>query len=128
MANAVENGNKAFQRIGLTQEELANMSQEEIFDATIAGLQNVEDETERTYLAGQLLGRGATELGALLNTSAEETQAMKDRVHELGGVMSDEAVKSAAAYQDQLQDMKTAFLFRGRRGATGSRAKTLPKT
>ena len=109
LANAVENGNKAFQRIGLTQEELANMSQEEIFDATIAGLQNVEDETERTYLAGQLLGRGATELGALLNTSAEETQAMKDRVHELGGVMSDEAVKSAAAYQDQLQDMKTAF-------------------
>lgn len=109
LANAVENGNKAFQRIGLTQEELANMSQEEIFDATIAGLQNVEDETERTYLAGQLLGRGATELGALLNTSAEETQAMKDRVHELGGVMSDEAVKSAAAYQDQLQDMQTAF-------------------
>ena len=109
LANAVENGNKAFQRIGLTQEELANMSQEEIFDATIAGLQNVEDETERTYLAGQLLGRGATELGALLNTSAEETQAMKDRVHELGGVMSDDAVKSAAAYQDQLQDMQTAF-------------------
>ena len=109
LANAVENGNKAFQRIGLTQEELANMSQEEIFDATIAGLQNVEDETERTYLAGQLLGRGATELGALLNTSAEETQSMKDRVHELGGVMSDEAVKSAAAYQDQLQDMQTAF-------------------
>ena len=109
LANAVENGNKAFQRIGLTQEELANMSQEEIFDATIAGLQNVEDETERTYLAGQLLGRGATELGALLNTSAEETQAMKDRVHELGGVMSDEAVKSAALFQDNMQDLQTTI-------------------
>lgn len=34
---------------------------------------------------------------------------MRQRVHELGGVMSDEAVKAAAAYQDSLQDMKTAF-------------------
>lgn len=109
LANAVESGNEAFQRIGITQEELASMSQQEIFEATIAGLQNVEDTTERTYLAGKLLGRGATELGALLNTSAEDTQAMRDRVHELDGVMSDEAVKAAARYQDSLQDMTTAL-------------------
>ena len=109
LANAVETGNEAFEKIGLSQEQLATMSQEDIFEATIAGLQNVEDTTERTYLAGKLLGKGATELGALLNTSAEDTQAMRDRVHELGGVMSNDAVKAAAAYQDQLQDMTTAF-------------------
>ncbi len=109
LANAVENGNDAFQRIGLTQEQIAGMSQEDLFAATITGLQNVENETERTYLAGQLLGRGATELGALLNTSAEDTQAMRDRVHELGGVMSEDAVKASAAFQDSLQDMQTAF-------------------
>ena len=109
LANAVENGNEAFSRLGITQEQIASMNQEELFNATISALQNVEDETERTYLAGQLLGRGATELGALLNTSAEDTQAMKDRVHELGGVMSDEAVKASAAYQDSLQDLRTAF-------------------
>lgn len=109
LANAAETGKDAFDKLGISQEQIASMSQEELFEATIAGLQNVEDTTERTYLAGQLLGRGATELGALLNTSAEDTQAMRDRVHELGGVMSDEAVKAAAAYQDQLQDMQTAF-------------------
>lgn len=109
LANAVENGNEAFQRIGLTQEQIASMSQEDLFAATIAGLQKVDNETERTYLAGQLLGRGATELGALLNTSAEDTEAMRQRVHELGGVMSDDAVKAAARYQDSLQDMQTAF-------------------
>lgn len=109
LANAVENGNGAFKRLGISQEEIAKMSNEELFSATITALQNVDNETERTYLAGQLLGRGATELGALLNTSAEDTQAMKDRVHELGGVMSDEAVKAAARYQDSLQDMKTSF-------------------
>lgn len=109
LAGAVETGKDAFDALGLSQEQLANMSQEQIFEATIAGLQNVEDTTQRTYLAGQLLGRGATELGALLNTSAEETQAMRDRVRELGGVMSGDAVKASAQFQDQLQDMQTAF-------------------
>ena len=109
LANAVETGNEAFEKLGLTQEELSSMDNEQIFSATITALQNVDDETERTYLAGQLLGRGATELGALLNTSAEDTQAMKDRVKELGGVMSDDAVKAGASFQDSLQDMQTAF-------------------
>jgi len=109
LANAAETGNEAFKKIGLTEEQVANMSQQDLFEATIAGLQNVDDTTQRTYLAGKLLGKGATELGALLNTSAEDTQAMRDRVKELGGVMSDDAVKAAAAYQDQLQDMQTAF-------------------
>lgn len=109
LANAVENNNEAFDRLGLSADYIAGLSNEALFAETITALQSVENETERTYLAGQLLGRGATELGALLNTSAEETQAMKDRVHELGGVLSDEAVKAAAAYQDSLQDMQTAF-------------------
>lgn len=109
LANAVDSGNDAFKRLGITQEEIAAMNQEELFAKTIEQLQKVDNETERTYLAGQLLGRGATELGALLNTSAEDTEAMRKQVHELGGVMSNEAVKAAAAYQDSLQNMKTAF-------------------
>ena len=109
LANAAESGSDAFTQLGISQEEIANMSQEQLFERTISALQNVEDSTQRTYLAGKVLGRGATELGALLNTSAEDTQAMRDRVRELGGVMSEDAVKAAAAYQDSLQDMTTAF-------------------
>ena len=109
MASQAQKNNEAFQALGITEEEVANLSQEDLFSAVITGLQNMEEGTERTYLASQLLGRGATELGALLNTSAEETQAMKDRLHELGGVMSDEDVKAAAQFQDSLQDMQTGF-------------------
>lgn len=109
LSNAAENQNEAFAALGITEEELANLSQEDLFGRVIEELQGMEEGTERTYLAGQLLGRGATELGALLNTSAEDTQAMKDRLHELGGVMSDEDVKAAAAFQDSLQDMTTGF-------------------
>ena len=109
LATQAQTGNEAFQQLGISEEEVASLSQEELFERVIAGLQSMEEGTERTYLATQLLGRGSTELGALLNTSAEETQAMRDRVHELGGVLSEEAVKSAAAFQDQLQDMHTAM-------------------
>ena len=109
LSNAAETGNEAFEKLGITEEQIASMSSEELFGATISALQNVSDETERTYLAGQLLGRGATELGALLNMSAEETEEMRNQVHELGGVMSDDAVKSAAKFQDSLQNMQTAF-------------------
>lgn len=109
LANAAESGNDAFGLLGMSLEDVQRMSSEELFKATITALQNVESDTQRTYIAGQLLGRGATELGALLNTSAEDTEKMRQRVHELGGVMSDEAVKNAAKYQDSLQDMKTAM-------------------
>lgn len=109
LSSAAETGNEAFETLGITQEQIAEMSGEELFEATITALQNVEDETQRTYLAGQLLGRGATELGALLNMSAEETEEMRTQVHELGGVLSDDAVKNAAAFQDSLQNMQTSF-------------------
>lgn len=109
LANAVETGNDAFEKIGLTQEQIASMSQEELFAATIEGLQNVESTTERTYLASQLLGRGSTELGALLNMTAEETDAMRESVHQLGGVMTDMALNDGARFQDALQDVQVAF-------------------
>lgn len=109
LASAAEKGSDAFTKLGISEEEVASLSQEDLFSKVITGLQGMEEGTERTYITSQLLGRGATELGALLNTSAEDTEAMRQRVHELGGVMSDEAVKAAAAYQDQLQDMQTAF-------------------
>ena len=114
LANAAQTNSAAFTELGITQEQLNNMSQEQLFEATISALQNVEDTTTRTYLAGKTLGKGATELGALLNTSAEDTQAMRDRVRELGGVMSDEAVKSAALFQDNMQDLQTAISGVGR--------------
>ena len=104
-----QKGNEAFQALGISEQEVANLSKEDLFSRVIEGLQGMEEGTQRTAIASALLGRGATELGALLNTSAEDTQKMRDRVHELGGVMSDEAVKAAAAYQDQLQDMNTAI-------------------
>lgn len=109
LTSAAEEGNEAFAALGISQEDLANMSPEETWSATIEALQNVQDEGERTVLASQLLGRGATELAPLFNMTAEETEALRSQVHDLGGVMSDDAVRAAAEYEDQLQNMKTSL-------------------
>lgn len=106
---AAEEGNDAFTALGISQEELANMSPEETWNATISALQQVEDAGERTALANELLGKGAVELAPLFNMTAEETAALKEQVYELGGVMSDDAVKAAAEYEDQLQNMQTSL-------------------
>ena len=109
LANAAVKGSDAFDKLGISQQDIANMSQEELFGKTISALQNVKNETERTALASKLLGKGATELGALFNMSADETDALKQQVHDLGGIMSDDAIKAAANYQDEMQNMKTAL-------------------
>lgn len=109
MANQAQQGAEEFQKLGISQEEVKTLSQEDLFGRVIEGLQNMEEGTERTAIASKLLGRGATELGALLNTSAEDTQKMKNRVNELGGVMSADAVKASAAFKDSLQDLQTSF-------------------
>lgn len=109
LANAAASGSKSLEALGISAEQAASMSREDLFAQTITALQNVEDANQRAQLAQDLFGRSAMQLGPLLNTSAEDTQAMRDRVHELGGVMSNEAVKASAAYQDSLQDMTTAI-------------------
>ena len=106
---AAASGSDAFAALGISEAQIASMSSEELFGAVISGLQNVDDESERTRLATDLFGRSAQEMGALLNMSAEDTVAMKQSVHDLGGVMSDEAVASSARYADALQDMNVAL-------------------
>lgn len=108
MANQVESNSKAFEKLGLSLDEVKEMSQEELFEKVIQGLQNMEEGSERTYIANQLLGRGAQELGALLNSSSNDVDAMKSRIEELGGVMSGKAVAQSAAYEDALTDLQTA--------------------
>ena len=106
---ALESDTDAWQKLGLSQEELLTMSSEEKFEATVKALQGVSDETEKAALAQDIFGKSYQEMMPLLNQSAADTEAMKQQVHDLNGVMSDDAVKAGAAFQDSLTNMKTAL-------------------
>lgn len=104
-ATAVEK----FSRLGISIEDLQNKSREDVFAEVIAGLQNMDNESERAAVANDLLGGSATDLGALLNSTAEDTNALRQNAHDLGLVMSEDAVKASANYEDALTDLKGAF-------------------
>lgn len=97
----------AFEKVGLSLDEVKQMSTEDVFAAVITGLQGMEEGADRTNTATTLLGRSAQELGPLLNTSAEATEEMRQTVNDLGGVMSDNAVAASAEFKDALQDLQT---------------------
>lgn len=109
LANAAQDGKDAFGQLGLSVEEVQSMTQEDLFATVVERLQSMGESTERTAIASDLLGKSATELAPLLNTSAEATAEMRKQAHDLGGVLSDDAVKAGAAFQDSLQNLQTAI-------------------
>ena len=107
--NGSESAQGMFKALGLSMDDLATMSREDVFSAVVSGFQGMADTTERAALANDLFGKSGQELTPLFNTSVAETEALKKKVHDLGGVMSGEAVKASADYQDTLTDMQTAM-------------------
>lgn len=106
---ALDSNSEAFKELGLNAEAMQNMSSEEKWEASIKALQGVTDETKKAELAQELFGKSYQEFMPLLNSTAEATEEMKQQVHDLGGVMSEDAVKAGAQYKDSLQNLKTAL-------------------
>lgn len=91
--------------LGLSYDDLKSKSPDEQLQAVVSALQNMDQGAERTAAATGVLGRAATELGPVLNMTAEETRALADEAHTYGMIMSDDAVKASAAYNDALNNM-----------------------
>lgn len=106
LAKQAESGSDAFQKLGISQEEVKNMSQEELFERTVKGLADMEQGTERAALASQLLGRSGADMGALLNGGSKAIDEQLKMAQDYGMVMSDEAVKASAAFEDSVTTMQ----------------------
>ena len=103
---AAQSGSDAFQKLGLSQQEIANMSQEQLLEETIKRLASMEEGSERAALATQLLGRAGMDLGPLLNSGTEAIEEQMKMAEEYGMVMSDEAIAASAVFQDSLTTLK----------------------
>jgi phage-related protein len=95
--------------ISVTNADGSLRSQEEVFEETIAALQGMENETERAQLATELFGKAGVEMAPLLNQTAESTEALKKKAHELGMVMSDDTIKAGVKFTDTMDTLKRSF-------------------
>jgi phage-related protein len=107
--NGSSSASAMFSKLGISMSDLNNMSREEAFDAVIKGMQGMTDSTERAALANDLFGKSGQELTALFNQTAESTEELKNKAHELGMVMSDETIDSGVKFTDTMDTIKRSL-------------------
>lgn len=84
-------------------------SQEEVMYDAIIALANMGESAERARLATVLFGKAGVEMAPMLNSGAEGIKELKERAHELGLVLSDEAVTAGVVLGDTMDDVKKSF-------------------
>ena len=95
-----------FGELGISMDAVKSATPEEAFEMVVRGLQGMTDETRKAQIAQELLGGSGAELMPLLNSTAEATEKLKQEAHDLGMVMSDDAVDAAVKYTDSVDKMK----------------------
>ena len=112
-------GNKAateaFKALGVevTNSDGSLRSQEDVMNETIKALAGMGDTAERATLQSQLFGKAGVEMAPMLNQGAEAIDGLKTRAHDLGLVMSDEAVKNGVEFGDLMNDLKSSVSMLG---------------
>lgn len=104
--NGSKSAQEMFSKLGISMDDLNSMSREDIFNTVISSMQGMDDTAERAALANDLLGKSGQNLTPLFNSTAESTENLKNKAHELGMVMSDETVDAGVKFTDTVDTLK----------------------
>ena len=107
--NGSESAIANFEALGLSLDDINNMSREEVFQQVIFGFQGMADSTERAALANDIFGRSGQELTPLFNMTEEQTRELIETANEYGMVMSEDAVQASATFTDSMTTMKNTL-------------------
>lgn len=110
-AAGTKSATEKFDALGLSiYDSNGNMKdQETMMNEAIFALANMENGTEKARLATELFGKSGVEMMPMLNGGAEGIADLTQRAHDLGLVMSDEAVTSGVVLGDTMDDVKQTF-------------------
>ena len=110
-ANGSATASSYFDQLGISiYDANGNLKdQESIMNEAIYALADMEDMTMRSALATDLFGKAGTEMLPMLNSGSEGMQELTQRAHDLGLVMSDDAVNAGVVFGDTLDDVKQSF-------------------
>ena len=97
---------RAFDRIGLSAEDLIGLKPEEQFDRIAMAIAGLEDHALKAATAQDIFGRAGTELLPMLAAGAEGLAEMRQEAHTLGLVFDQEAADKAAKLKDDLTRLK----------------------
>ena len=95
-----------FDKLGISVDDLKGKTREDIFGMVVSGLQNTTDELTKAAIANDVFGRSGQELMPLFNETTENTQKLLEEAEKYGMVMSENAVKNSADFNDSLTRMQ----------------------
>ena len=100
-----------FDKLGLsvTDANGALKDQETMMNEVMIALADMPNGTEKARLANELFGRSGAELMPMLNQGSEAILELTQRSHDLGLIMSDEAVNAGVVLGDTMDDVKQSL-------------------
>ena len=110
-ASAQEN----FDKLGISIYDSTGQlkDQETILNETMHALADMENGTEKARLATELFGKAGIEMMPMLNQGSGAMDELTQRAHDLGLIMSDEAVTAGVTLGDTIDDIKDSFSMIG---------------
>lgn len=87
--------------------------QETVLNEVMHKLADMENGTEKSRLAVELFGKAGQEMMPMLNQGSSAMDELTQRAHDLGLVMSEEAVDAGVTLGDTMDDIKKSFAMIG---------------
>ena len=102
---------EAFNALGLSWTDNTGKmkDQETMMWEAFSALQACEDQTMKAALASDLFGKAGTELMPMLNGASGSIEEMKQKAHELGLVLSDDAIDAGVVFTDTVDQAKRSL-------------------
>lgn len=101
-ANGSQGANDTLARLGLSIEDLAGMTPEEMLTAFAQALSQVTNPTERAALSMDIFGKAGTKLLPVLAQGGEEILKMRESARAMGLTVSTEAALAADELDDSI--------------------------
>lgn len=95
---------KAYEEMGLSIEDLIELSPEKSLGVVADRLAKVEDQSKRVALAAQLFGREGVAMVNMLKDGGDGLEELRRQARLTGYVLSDQAARDAEVFKDRLLD------------------------
>lgn len=110
-SSGTKSATENFDKLGISIYDASGglKDQETILNETMHALADMENGTEKARLATELFGKAGIEMMPMLNQGSGAMDELTQRAHDLGLVMSDEAVSAGVVLGDTMDDVKKSF-------------------
>lgn len=113
------NGSDAFDKLGVVihNSDGSMRNAKDVWYDAIKALGGIQNETERDAVSMELFGKSAMEMAGIVDDGGEALISLGEDAESTGNILSGEAVESAVAFNDQIDELKAkasqAFLEAG---------------